>query len=66
MNKLQIDLTVEEANLVLEALGDQPYKRVASLIASIQEQAQQQLQSGGVQAPTASNTQVDEPHNPMS
>lgn len=66
MNKLQIDLTVEEANLVLEALGDQPYKRVANLIASIQEQAQQQLQSGGVQAPTASNTQVDEPHNPMS
>lgn len=66
MNKLQIDLTVEEANLVLEALGDLPYKRVANLIASIQEQAQQQLQSGGVQAPTASDAQVDEPHNPMS
>lgn len=46
MNKLQIDLTVEEANLVLEALGQLPYQRVAALIASIQQQAQQQLQSG--------------------
>jgi hypothetical protein len=47
MNKLQIDLTVEEANLVLEALGQLPYLRVAELIASIQRQAQEQIPFGG-------------------
>ena len=46
MNKLQIDLTVDQTNLVLEALGQLPYHRVASLIASIQQQAQEQLQTG--------------------
>lgn len=45
MNKLQIDLNVEETNLVLEALGQMPFARVADLIASIQTQARQQIQS---------------------
>lgn len=66
MNKLQIDLTVEETNLVLEALGGLPFIRVAPLIASIQAQAQEQLQSGGIQVPTPAVANVDEPSNPKS
>lgn len=36
-------LTEAEANLVLEALGNMPYVRVASLVAMIRSQAEAQL-----------------------
>ena len=40
--KLNIQLSLEEANTVLEALGHMPFMRVYSIIESIQVQAQQQ------------------------
>ena len=52
MEQLTLNLTVEEINKILEALGDQSYKEVFELINKIQQQAQAQLQQT---APAASN-----------
>lgn len=43
MQKLTFEMTVEEANLVLEGLGQLPFKQVFALISNLQEQAQEQL-----------------------
>jgi hypothetical protein len=39
------ELTLDEANLVLAALGKAPFEQVAGLIGKIREQAQPQLAS---------------------
>lgn len=44
MQNITLYLTLDEANLVLQALGAQPYTNVFSLIAKVQKQAQGQLQ----------------------
>jgi hypothetical protein len=41
---LYLHLTLDETNLLLEALGQLPYIQVHQLIAKIQEQASEQLQ----------------------
>lgn len=52
MEKITLQLTVDEANLILAALGQQPYLKVADLIHKIQEQGAAQLkQNGPVQVP---------------
>lgn len=43
MNELKFTLTVDEANLILEALGEQPFSKVYALIGKIQQQAGAQL-----------------------
>lgn len=43
MNKLNFELTVEEANLVIAALAKMPFEAVAAIIPKIQQQAQAQL-----------------------
>jgi hypothetical protein len=43
MNKVTLNLSIDEANLVLEALGDMPYRRVYELVVKIQQQASEQL-----------------------
>lgn len=40
---LKFELTLNEANLVLAALGKAPYDQVSGLIQKIQQQAQPQL-----------------------
>lgn len=45
MNELNIKLTVDEVNLVMESLGHLPYLRVFELIGNIQNQAREQLGS---------------------
>jgi hypothetical protein len=47
MTNLQLTLTLEEINAVLEALGQQPYVKVFQLIDKIQQQAAEQLQPNG-------------------
>ncbi|WP_329101112.1 hypothetical protein OG792_20175 [Micromonospora sp. NBC_01699] len=42
---IRLDLTVEETNVVLEALGQLPYVRVHLLIEKVQQQATSQLQA---------------------
>jgi hypothetical protein len=43
--EIQLNLTVEETNVVLEALGQLPYVRVHLLIGKVQQQATSQLRS---------------------
>ncbi len=43
MKELNLRLTIDEANLVLEGLGNLPFARVYSLVAKIQGQASRQL-----------------------
>lgn len=45
MQELQFNLTLDETNLVLEALGGMPFVRVHQLIAKMQQQAYTQLQA---------------------
>ena len=43
MQELAINVTVEQANLILEGLGKLPFARVYELIAQLQQQAKTQL-----------------------
>lgn len=43
MKDISLTLTIEETNLVLEALGNLPFARVFAVIGKIQEQARHQL-----------------------
>lgn len=43
MKEIQLTLTVDEANLILEALGQMPFKQVFGLVGKIQGQAAEQL-----------------------
>ena len=45
MNKINLTLTLEEVNSVLNALGTQPYAQVHALIAGIQTQGSTQVQA---------------------
>jgi hypothetical protein len=42
-NHIQLDLTIEDTNLILEALGALPFTQVYMLIGRIQERARQQI-----------------------
>ncbi len=44
MNPLKLDLTLDEVNTVLDALGNLPYKQIAPLFEKIKSQAVAQLQ----------------------
>ena len=41
--KLNFTLTVDETNVVMNALASQPYSQVVKLISNIQQQAEAQL-----------------------
>jgi hypothetical protein len=43
MKEFNLQITLDEANLILEALGNLPFVKVYALIGKIQEQAGQQL-----------------------
>jgi hypothetical protein len=43
MKEISLTLTIDETNLVLEALGNLSFARVFAVIGKIQEQARQQL-----------------------
>ena len=49
METLRVEMTVDQINLVLEALGDKPFIRVHRLIAQIQAQAKAQLEQSKAQ-----------------
>lgn len=40
---LKFELSIEEANMILGALGKQPFETVANIVTKIQQQAQPQL-----------------------
>lgn len=43
INTIKLELTIDETNLILEALGNMPFARVYALVGRIQQQAQIQL-----------------------
>jgi hypothetical protein len=59
MKTIQFDLTIDDANLVLEALGTLPFARVYSLIGRIQEHARRQLESASMVAVDRERNELD-------
>lgn len=51
---LNLQMTVDTANVVLAALSTQPYERVANVIANIQQQARTQIEAAQMPASVAS------------
>lgn len=51
MKEIVITVSLDEANLILEALGEMPFKKVYPLVSKIQEQASQQLSENGQKEP---------------
>ncbi len=45
MTDIQLRLTIDELNLVLEGIGNLPFARVFALVGKIQAQAGEQLQA---------------------
>ncbi len=43
MKTIKLEVTIDEANLILEGLGLLPFARVYGLVAKIQQQAQEQV-----------------------
>jgi hypothetical protein len=43
MQEINLRLTIEEANLILEGLGNLPFAKVYALVGKVQDQAGQQL-----------------------
>ncbi len=59
MKTIRLELTVAEANLIVESLGQMPYVRVFELIQKLQAQAQHQLnqeQAGAEPRPLQGNS----------
>jgi len=46
MTTLQLVLTIEEANLILRALSELPYREVHELMANVRAQAERQTHGG--------------------
>ncbi len=47
MRDLELKVTIDEANLILEGLGNLPFAKVFALVAKIQEQAARQIRGAG-------------------
>ena len=60
MQEIKLTLTIEEANLILEALGDKPFSKVFGLINKIQQQASEQLNGNAGQDGQVSEAQKDD------
>ncbi len=50
MDEITLKVTVDEANLILDALGNMPFKQVYTLVGKIQNQANEQLQANRTDA----------------
>lgn len=43
MSEIELKVTIDEANIILEGLGQMPFARVYGLVSKLQEQAALQL-----------------------
>lgn len=64
MSDIVLKVTVEEANSILEGLGQQPFAKVYALIAKIQQQAKAQLAGAGSAAASGHAAHQDEKGGP--
>jgi len=53
MKEINLSLTVDELNLILEAIGQLPFVKVYALVAKVQKQAQEQLSASHEEEPDA-------------
>ncbi len=60
MPDINLKISIEEANLILQALGNLPFVKVYALIGKVQEQAGQQLSAEG-QASEADDAEYPAP-----
>lgn len=60
MNTINLQLTIEEVNQILESLGSEPFVKVYALIGKIQEQAQAQIGQNSAAQPFAPGRDRDE------
>ena len=58
MKTIQLEVSLTEANLIMEGLGQMPYVRVFELIQKLQGQAQAQMQPTTPPTPEAANAPV--------
>ncbi|MEO1451980.1 MAG: hypothetical protein AAFV07_20785 [Bacteroidota bacterium] len=61
MEKITLTLTLDETNLILKALGEQPFNSVYELIGKIQHQATDQLQDSDAPTPDTPTTDTSSP-----
>ena len=54
-NHIKLDLSIEDTNLILEALGALPFAQVYTLIGRIQERARQQIAEPSEPRPTGAD-----------
>jgi hypothetical protein len=57
---LKFELTLDESNVILGALGDQPYVKVAELVMKIRNQAMAQINAANEQPQTAEQGAADQ------
>jgi len=60
MNDIKMSVTVEEANLILEGLGQLPFARVYALVAKLQEQARGQIEAQKQASPETNSEAPEE------
>jgi hypothetical protein len=53
---MKLELTIQEINTIMQALGNAPYVQVADLVAKIREQAQPQVQAQSAISPIEEKT----------
>ena len=58
MSEINLQVTIDEANVILEGLGQLPFARVFALVAKLQEQAAQQRKQA---APTTEVSKLEPP-----
>jgi hypothetical protein len=56
---IKFELTIDESNQILGALGDQPYAKVADLIVKIRNQAMAQINAANTAPATAEEGAAD-------
>ena len=57
---ITLELTIDEVNLILSALGDQPFKDVYALVGKLQSQASGQMGRAAAAAAPADDSQRSE------
>jgi hypothetical protein len=55
MKEISLEMTIDEANLILEALGQLPFIKVYQLIGKLQEQARRQLNGKDIESGDSSD-----------
>jgi hypothetical protein len=55
---IKLDLTINDTNTILQALGDQPFKNVAQLVSKIQQQGGPQAEAVAAEEKAAAEAEA--------